>query len=150
MQETGSIPHWMQLALTGIASLLSGIGIDKLYNTWLNRQKPAAEVAEITVRSHSTAGDAVIRMMTRLDNAQATIDRLRAERDQWELKSFDLQLELRDSRTVNVQLMTQAKLDNHHMRKQMNFIDMKNLKQEFIDLDNPKDNDPCGEDQSSS
>lgn len=84
MQETGTIPHWIQLALTALASVVSGIGIDKLYNTWLNRKKPAAELhlteetaAEIKVRAHSTAGDALARMMDRLDVAQATIDKLR-------------------------------------------------------------------------
>lgn len=91
MQETGTIPHWIQLALTALASVLSGIGIDKLYNTWLNRKKPAAELhvteetaTEIRLRSHSTATDLVVKMMNRLDEAQITIDRVRSERDAWE------------------------------------------------------------------
>ena len=81
----------MQLALTAVASILSGVGIDKLYNSWLNRKKPASEIhvteataSEIHVRAGSTAGDAVIRMLSRLDHAQETIDRLRAERDSWQ------------------------------------------------------------------
>ena len=91
MQETGTIPHWIQLALTALASVVSGIGIDKLYNTWLNRKKPAAELhiteetaTEIRLRSHSTATDIVVKMMDRLDAAQVTIDRIRGERDAWE------------------------------------------------------------------
>lgn len=153
MQEVGTIPHWMQLALTALASILSGIGIDKVYNTWLNRKKPAAEIqvtqataTEITLRSSSAAGDAVIRMMTRLDQAQVTIDRLRDERDEWEMKAFDLQMDLRDSRDVNAQLMEQAKLDNYQLKKQMAFIEMRNLKDQYITLDQPKD-DPRRKDE---
>lgn len=89
MQEAGTIPHWMQLALTGIASLLSGIGIDKVYNSWLNRKKPAAEVTEITVRASSNASESVMRMMDRLDAAQLTIDRLRGERDDWRARALE-------------------------------------------------------------
>lgn len=91
MQESASIPHWMQLALTALASTLSGIGIDKIYNSWLNRRKPAAEInvseataTEVRVRAGSSAGDAVIRMMVHLERAQDTIDRLRKERDAWQ------------------------------------------------------------------
>lgn len=145
MQNTGTIPHWMQLALTALASILSGIGIDKLYNTWLNRKKPSAEIhlteataTEVTVRARSTAGDAMVRMMDRLDVAQITIDRLRCERNSWELKAFDLQVELRDSRDANGQLMTQAKLDNYHIRKQAAFIESQNLKEKYLQLDQPK------------
>jgi len=87
MQEAaGTIPHWMQIALTVLASSVTGIGIDRLYNNWLNRKKPAAEIhvteanaTEIKIRSSAAAGDAVVRFMDRLDTAQATIDRIRAE-----------------------------------------------------------------------
>lgn len=92
MQESiNSIPQWMQLALTAVASALSGVGIDRLYNSWLNRKKPASEIHlteastdEVIVRASSSAGDAVIRMMDRLSSAQEVIDRLRAERDAWQ------------------------------------------------------------------
>jgi hypothetical protein len=91
MQESTHVPQWLQLASSIVAGVLSGIGIDRLYNTWLNRKKPAAEInvtdataTEIHVRAGSTAGDAVIRMLARLDVAQETIDRLRAERDAWQ------------------------------------------------------------------
>ena len=92
MQESpASIPHWMQLALTALASILSTVGIDKLYNAWLNRKKPAAEInvteataAEITILASSSASDAIMRMMDRLSAAQLEIDRLRKERDSWQ------------------------------------------------------------------
>lgn len=147
MQETlANPPQWLQLALTAVAAVLSGIGIDRIYNSWLNRRKPASEIhltdetaAEVRVRSQSAAGDAVIRMMDRLDTAQLTIDRLRLERDEWEMKAFDLELELKDSRTANGLLTAQAKIDNHYLRKQMSFIEMKNLKDEYIALDTPRE-----------
>jgi hypothetical protein len=96
MQESpANVPHWIQLALTAVASILSTIGIDRLYNNWLNRKKPAAEIGlthatatEINVRAGSSAGDAVMRMMDRLDTAQSVIDRLRSERDNWRVNAI--------------------------------------------------------------
>lgn len=84
-------PAWIQTAAQWVVSfLVSGVFL-KLLNIWLNRRKPAAEVnvaqataTEITVRAGSTAGDAIMRFMTRLETAQANIDRLRIERDAWE------------------------------------------------------------------
>lgn len=92
MQDApASIPQWMQPALIALASILSGIGIDRLYNSWLNRKKPSAEIHvteatanEIVVRTSSSAGDAVMRMIDKLSEAQTTIDRLRQERDAWQ------------------------------------------------------------------
>lgn len=139
-------PTWKQTALGWLVSSLVGGGIVKAYTIWLNRRKPAAEVqvteataTEITIRSQSAAGDAIIRMMGRLDDAQATIDRLRGERDEWEMKAFDLQVELRDSRAANGIMTSQAKLDNYHIRKQAIFIEAHGLKDEFLKLDEPKD-----------
>lgn len=91
MQEGAHVPQWLQLTSSILAGIVSGIGIDKLYNTWLNRKKPSAELhvteetaTEIRLRSHSTATDIVVKMMNRLDEAQITIDRVRGERDAWE------------------------------------------------------------------
>lgn len=77
-------PAWLNSALGWIASFLTGATIFKLIEIWLNRKKPAAELhvteetaTEIKIRAHSTAGDALARMMDRLDVAQATIDKLR-------------------------------------------------------------------------
>lgn len=92
MQEgITSSPTWTQIALGLIAAFLTGGGIFKIWDTWLNRKKPAAELhvteetaTEIRLRSHSTATDLVVKMMNRLDEAQVTIDRVRSERDAWE------------------------------------------------------------------
>lgn len=91
MQDGAQVPQWLQLTSSILAGIVSGIGIDKLYNSWLNRKKPTAELhvteetaTEIRLRSHSTATDIVVKMMNRLDEAQVTIDRVRGERDAWE------------------------------------------------------------------
>lgn len=105
-------PPWLQTALTIAASLMAREGIVKLYNTWLNRKKPSAEIhlteataAEIKVRAHSNAGDALSRMMDRLDGAQVTIDglyetinRLRSERDELRMRKELLEIEAKSLR----------------------------------------------------
>lgn len=105
-------PQWLQTALTVVASLVTGGGIVKLYNSWLNRKKPAAEIhlteataTEIKVRAHSHAGDALARMMDRLDGAQVTIDglydtinRLRSERDELRMRKELLEIEAKSLR----------------------------------------------------
>lgn len=102
MQESPVWPHWIQNALGWLASGVAGGLIVRVYTIWLNRKKPAADIqlttataTEVSIRAGSSAGDAVIRMMDRLDKAQSandqlraetqvTIDRLRAERDAWQ------------------------------------------------------------------
>src|SRR5690349_22833430 len=150
MQDTLTTPAWLQTALGWLASFITGATIFKLVEIWLNRKKPAAELHvtqatanEITARSNWTAGDAIMRMMTRLDEAQTTIDRLRSERDEWEMKAFDLQVELKDSRTANGLLLSQAKLDNYYIRKQAAFIEARSLKDEFLKLDEVKWKEPA-------
>ena len=99
-----SWPHVVYLALAGILGYFAKAGY-RWVRLWLERDKPKAEVhesearaTEIIVRSHSTAGDAVIRFMDRLDEAQLKIDALREERDEYKQR-VDLQeieLKLRD------------------------------------------------------
>jgi hypothetical protein len=87
MQESFiASPTWTQTVLGWVASFVTGATILKLVTIWLNRRKPAAEVhvteataTEITVRASSSASEAVIRMMDRLDGAQLTIDSLRSD-----------------------------------------------------------------------
>jgi hypothetical protein len=85
MQESSfTVPHWLAQAFQTVATLIAGGGILKFYNSWLSRRKPAAEVAEITVRTRVAEGDSVIRLMDRLELALTTVDRLRTERDGWQ------------------------------------------------------------------
>lgn len=118
MQESlNASPTWPQLAWGIVAAFVTGGGIVKLWNTYLNRRKPAAEVtvteataAEITVRASSSAGDAVMRMMDRLDNAQLTIDRLRAERDGLQLRVLKAEDDAETAQMFVGQLNAAAKL----------------------------------------
>ncbi len=109
MQEaTPAIPHWAYQILEGLASFVVGGTIVKFITLYQNRKKPIAEIhesqartTEITIRSNTIAGDSVIRMMDRLDEALDMIDRLRLERDECrdlsakqkiELESYDQQM----------------------------------------------------------
>lgn len=119
MQESPVIlPHWLQTAFGWLASGVAGGLIVRLYTTWLNRKKPAAEVqvteataTEINVRAGSSAGDAVMRMMDRLDAAQLTIDRLRCERDAWQ-DEYDKAFTERDDLLLRNNLL-QSEVDNY-------------------------------------
>jgi chromosome segregation ATPase len=86
-----SLPHWIQTAFGWLASGVVGGLIVRVYNIWLNRRKPAAEIhltqataAETHVRATASASSRLEQMMDRLDRAQITIDRLREERDAWQ------------------------------------------------------------------
>lgn len=117
MQESISSPHWVQTALGLLASFLAGGGVYKLVNTWLNRKKPAAEVqlteataTEVTIRASSSAGEAIMRFMDRLDTAQQTIDRLRKERDDEKLRADKATDDARASELFVEQLHAAARL----------------------------------------
>lgn len=118
MQESPVVlPHWIQTAFGWLASGVAGGLIVRLYTTWLNRKKPAAEVeltqanaTEVTVRAYSAAGDAVGRMLDRLDVAQLTIDRLRNERDEWRLKAVKAEDDARTAQLFTEQLTAAGKL----------------------------------------
>jgi TolA-binding protein len=90
-----SSPSWLHTALTSLVSLIAGGGIFKLWNTWLNRRKPAVETAEIAVRTTDAASMSVMRMMDRLERSQKDIDRLRGERNTWQQKAEQHEIELR-------------------------------------------------------
>lgn len=139
-------PAWLQSALGWIASFVAGGTIFKLIDVWLNRKKPAAELQvtqatanEIKVRSHSTAGDALARMMDRLDQAQSTIDRLRGERDQWERKATDLNLDLEDSRNAGAEKDIRLKLHEYQMKRMKGLLDAHSIS--YSEVDRPRISD---------
>lgn len=124
-----ALPHWAFQVLGLLASCGAGGVIVKFIIVWQNRHKPQAEVheteartTEITVRSNTVAGDAVIRMMDRLDEALDNMDRLREDRDEFKTRC-DLQkieLDLRDKQ----------------IKKIMGFVEFKGLK--ISEMDEPK------------
>jgi hypothetical protein len=108
MQTPQAFPDWVFQVFNGLASFVVGGTIVKLITLYQNRRKPFVEVKKveaettaITVKSHSVAGDALLRMMDRLEDALNTQDRLRSERDdlrelsdkqQMEMESYDRQM----------------------------------------------------------
>lgn len=90
----------------------------KLIQLYLNRNKPAveihktaAEATEITIRSHSTAGDAVIRMIDRLEETQGQIDLIRDERDALRMRvdTQAIELRLRDDQIKRIKALMDFK-----------------------------------------
>lgn len=156
MQESFlSSPTWTHTILGWIASFLSGVTILKLVTVWLNRRKPAAEIhlteanaTEVTIRANSNAGEAVIRMMDRLDAAQITIDQIRAEGNRkeeelrtqirfWRNKAEELDGELVDSRQANGLLQARYKNKKDSLDKAMALLHFHKIK--YSELDEPKD-----------
>lgn len=119
---------FVYLALAGFLGYLARAG-HKWVLLWLERKKPIAEVhesqartTEITVRSHSTAGDAVIRFMDRLDEAQQKIDTLRDERDLYkqETEKQRIEIEFADKqlkRIMGILEIKGIKLSDYDIRK---------------------------------
>lgn len=121
MEEAKTIPHWLYQVLGALAAFLGGGGVYKLITIYLNRHKPKAEVhetearaTEITIRSHSTAGDAVIRMIDRLEETQERIDVIREERDELAKRVDLMEIEARLARGQIKRL--KALLDLHEIK----------------------------------
>lgn len=119
-----ALPHWAFQVLQTLATLGAGGVILKLIELYLNRRKPVveakktdAEATEITIRSHSTAGESMIRMMDRLETASNTNDRLRAERDTANADRDNAQFELRAEKLKNAQLEDQRTVDEHYIKR---------------------------------
>lgn len=144
MQESFTAsPTWPQTLFGLLASFVTGATIVKLINVWLNRRKPAAEVhlteattTEIKVRAGSAAGDAIIKMMDRLDGAQATIDRLREQRDHWERKATDLMLDLEDSRNANGEKEIRLRLHEYQTKRLKGLLDAHAIS--YSEIDRPR------------
>lgn len=127
------MPHWVFQGLQMLAGVGAGVGVGgliiKLILLWQNRRKPAVEVqkveaeaTEITIRSHSTAGDAMMRMMDRLEVALDTTDRLRAQRDDLQDKADRLEMEVESY--------------ERQMKKMKAIMDLKGIK--LSDFDEPR------------
>ena len=125
MQDTQTaLPHWaFELIRTGLTLGIGG-GIFKIYELWQNRRRPffearktEAEATEITIRSHSTAGESMMRMMDRLETALNTNDRLRTERDAANADRDNADFELRQLRLELAKQEDQRKVDAHYIKR---------------------------------
>lgn len=104
MQEGISSLSWTQIAFGFLASFIGGGGAYKLFNIWLNRKKPLAEVHESIARAGKTRAEArkldaesdahnadvVSRVTLRLEQMQIRKDEIAAERDEFKTRC-DLQ-----------------------------------------------------------
>lgn len=114
---------------------------------WIKgRRRESAEIIHLTAQADKTSAEARqidantnLSLIQAAASALARAERLQAERDHWEARAFDLQVELKESREENGQLTVQSRLDNYQIRRQISFIEMKNLKDEYIALDKPKE-----------
>lgn len=125
MQESSqSIPHWAFQIFQTLATLGAGGVILKVVELYLNRRKPIVEVKkteaeadEITIRSHSTAGESMMRMMDRLETALNTNDRLRGERDAANADRDNAHFENRQLTVELGKRDDQIKMDAHYIKR---------------------------------
>lgn len=137
LQETPVIPHSMAQLLWLL--LASSLG---LAGGWVARRKrEPVEIAKLHAETRQINVNTDVSLIQAATTALIKAGRLQHERDHWEMKAFDLQVELKEARAENGQLMAQARLDNQQIRKLMGFIEASGLKDKYIALDKPKDQD---------
>lgn len=132
--DISSIPHsLLQVLSLVLASSLGWVG------GWLTRRKREPhEIAKIAAETRQINVSTDVSLIQAATVAIAKAERLQQERDHWEMKAFDLQVELKEVQEENAQLTTQARIDNYQIRRQMAFIEMKGLREEYIAMDKPK------------
>ena len=127
MNESSS-PSWpyaVYLLVAGFLGYVGKHGVDYL-RLFLERHKPHADVhrthaesTEIFIRAGATASDSISRMIEKLELAQersqATIDRLRMERDAWE-REYGQEFKLRKEMQTRVDLLV---IEADSMKDQM-------------------------------
>lgn len=122
-QDSLAIPPWILESLKWLAGIGAGGLIVRFVTLYQNRHRPVAELhktdaetTEITVRTSSNAGDAMMRMMDRLDVAQQNIDRLRIERDSWRVEALNAKDDAKTAQMFVDQLNAAARLTvcEHH------------------------------------
>jgi hypothetical protein len=150
-QETTTTPHVWLLLSNVVTAILAVAGT--LSTLWFKRKREPAEVRKIDAEAAAALISPVGITLETLREIQVVIQKAEDRREEWRLreeqmrgqiihwrsKAEDLDGQLADSRDANAQLMAQAKLNNYQLLKQMNFIIMKNLKDEYVALDQPKE-----------
>lgn len=154
-QETSTIPHGWVLLSNALTAILTVVGT--LTALWFKRKREPAEIRRIDAEANSikvtTEISPVGITLETLREIQSVIQKAEQRREDWLLKeeqmrtqivfwrnkAEELDGQLADSRSANEPLITQAKLNNYQLKKQMAFIESKDLKDEYIALDKPKD-----------
>lgn len=133
MQEFPQSLSLTTLVYMLIASILGWLG------HWLkDRKRQPHEIAKINAETRQIAINTDVSLIQAATTAITKAERLQQERDHWELKCFDLQGKLTEANRDNGQLSIEVSSMDRQMRKQMAFIEMKNLKDEYLKLDQPK------------
>lgn len=132
MQEFPQSLNLTTLVYMGIASILGWLG-----HWFKDRKRQPHEIAKINAETRQIAVNTDVSLIQAATTAITKAERLQQERDHWELKSFDLEVELKEARAEIAQMTTQSRLDNYQIRRQMAFIEMKNLKDDYLALDTP-------------
>lgn len=132
--DVSFIPHSLaQVFWIVLASSLAWLG------GWLTRRKREPhEIAKISAETRQINIGTDVSLIQAATTAITKAERLQQERDHWELKAFDNDVQLKEARAQIAQMTTQARLDNYQIRRQMAFIEMKNLKDEYLALDTPR------------
>jgi hypothetical protein len=100
---------WTQIAFGILASFIGGGGAYKLFNVWLNRKKPQAEIHLTDATADKTRAEArkihaeadvqfnaiVERLHIRIEEMAASAVKVREERDEYKLRNELQQIELR-------------------------------------------------------
>lgn len=111
MQNQFPIPHsladWFWLILASFFTIGGSAG----FWSWLqSRKKVKAESRNLDIQSTVSYGDAVLRYIDRLSNAQATIDNLHHELAEWKSKAGDRDTIVAERDLLQHQL-TEAKIE---------------------------------------
>lgn len=136
MQESLTSLSLKQIAFGLLASFVGGSGAYKLFNIWLNRKKPAADI-------HVTEATAVKRIAeARKLNAEADVqlsaivERLHVRLDEVTLKADAVRLE-RDNYKLRCELQQiELKLRDDQIKKMKGILDLKGIK--LSDFDEPR------------
>lgn len=132
--DASSIPHGLlQVLGLVLASFLGWVG------GWLTRRKREPhEVAKLQAETRQITVNTDVSLIQAATTAITKAERLQQERDHWELKAFDLDVQLKQSQQDNGQLTIEANSMDRQMRKQMAFIRAKGLESEYLKMDQPK------------
>lgn len=128
--DISSIPQSLaQVLWIVLASSLGWLG------GWLTRRRREPhEIAKLSAETRQITVTTDVSLIQAATQAISKAERLQDERDHWERKTgaledelAEVRGELADSRQANGQLMTQAKLDAHQLKRMKGLLDSKGI-----------------------
>ena len=137
MQEFPQSLNLTTLVYMALASILGWLG-----HWFKDRKRQPHEIAKINAETRKLNTETDVSLIQAATTAITKAERLQQQCDHWQLKAFDNDVQLKEARAEIAQMTTQARLDNYQIRRQMAFIEMKNLKKEYLALDAPNEQGP--------